>query len=322
MNEQIARQLIKSRAAVRKKLQGLRSDITRMTFEREKNLAPITKPLKDLLSNMKPEIPQTPVKNEFKKELSFREKFPGRSSAPSEEVFVNDDDFSDAESEGEDQSISLHELSKHEDVFNEYLNQYTGLAREYIRDMIADNEKKFDHQYGIRLDPSTETYSVGNKIVKFDGDNIKIDDITYEGTRGLYELLFKKKPEKYTLDDETKYKAIMERSSAARKNYDPTYPLSGNAGKKYSLVKKILSKPDMTPLRFTKPIPPNKRTKSGAGAFLHLNNKKVEFVPWKNPNKLINRLRLLIAAQHAGNTSVDNDIIYIIEELKQSHIIK
>ena len=51
------------------------------------------------------------------------------------------------------------------------------------------------------------------------------------------------------------------------------------------------------------------------------NNKPIEYVYWDDPNELINRLRLFIASQAAGNHGNDNEIISIIEELKEAEII-
>ncbi|CAG9137606.1 unnamed protein product, partial [Plutella xylostella] len=45
-------------------------------------------------------------------------------------------------------------------------------------------------------------------------------------------------------------------------------------------------------------------------------------VYWDDPNELIERLQLLIASKDAGNTNHDNEILSIIEELKEAGIIK
>lgn len=43
---------------------------------------------------------------------------------------------------------------------------------------------------------------------------------------------------------------------------------------------------------------------------------------WDNPNELIDRLRLLIASQNAGNNGHQNEIIAILEELVEANIIE
>jgi len=43
---------------------------------------------------------------------------------------------------------------------------------------------------------------------------------------------------------------------------------------------------------------------------------------WDDPNELIERLRLLLASESAGNTNHKNEMISIIEELREANIIK
>lgn len=43
---------------------------------------------------------------------------------------------------------------------------------------------------------------------------------------------------------------------------------------------------------------------------------------WDDPNELVDRLRLLIASQSAGHTGHNNEIISIIEELREANIIE
>ncbi|KAF2885806.1 hypothetical protein ILUMI_20367, partial [Ignelater luminosus] len=55
----------------------------------------------------------------------------------------------------------------------------------------------------------------------------------------------------------------------------------------------------------------------GGEMFKEVNNKLVDFVYWDNPNELVNRLRLLNASQAAGHNNHTNEIVSIIEELKE-----
>lgn len=134
--------------------------------------------------------------------------------------------------------------------------------------------------------------------------------VLYKGTPGFYELIFKKKPIGYTKKDLENYKDIVKRSASNRKNYDPEGPLSGNVGHKYNkVIRPLMSKlPRGVPQR-------------GAG-LLTVNDKKVEFVPWKNPNTLVDRLRILVASQLAGHTSHNNEIVSIIDALKKANVMK
>lgn len=50
--------------------------------------------------------------------------------------------------------------------------------------------------------------------------------------------------------------------------------------------------------------------------------KNTELVYWDDPNELVDRLKLLIASKTAGNTNLDNEILSIIEELKEAGVIQ
>ena len=48
---------------------------------------------------------------------------------------------------------------------------------------------------------------------------------------------------------------------------------------------------------------------------------QLRYVYWDYPNELVDQLRLLLASQAAGNSSYTNEIISIIEELREAEII-
>ena len=43
---------------------------------------------------------------------------------------------------------------------------------------------------------------------------------------------------------------------------------------------------------------------------------------WDDPNELVERLYLLLAAKSAGHTNLDNEIIEIESELREGHFIQ
>ena len=49
---------------------------------------------------------------------------------------------------------------------------------------------------------------------------------------------------------------------------------------------------------------------------------KIDYVYWNDINELVDRLRLLIMSQKAGNTGVHNEIDSIIEELMETGVIR
>lgn len=83
------------------------------------------------------------------------------------------------------------------------------------------------------------------------------------------------------------------------------------------------------PKPFSKPPPPTRslrKTQSlthyTKGGLLNLSDNKIDYIYFDDPNELINRLRLLIASQMAGNNGHNNEMISIIEELGEAKIIK
>lgn len=47
----------------------------------------------------------------------------------------------------------------------------------------------------------------------------------------------------------------------------------------------------------------------------------LDYKYWDDPNELVDRLRLLVAERSAGNNNHDNEIMAIIEELREAKII-
>lgn len=46
-----------------------------------------------------------------------------------------------------------------------------------------------------------------------------------------------------------------------------------------------------------------------------------DYIYWDDPNELVERLCLLLASQSAGNPSHNNEILSIMEELREAEII-
>jgi len=52
-----------------------------------------------------------------------------------------------------------------------------------------------------------------------------------------------------------------------------------------------------------------------------LNDNAIDYAHWDDPNELVNLLRLLDASQRAGNNAHDNEMLSIIEELREAGFI-
>jgi len=143
---------------------------------------------------------------------------------------------------------------------------------------------------------------LGNKEIEFNDENIlSFDDQSYPLTPGLEQLIFSKSPKLYTPQDLVSYKQILIQTSA-HLTADGSRIKKG--GSKYAtIIEKLFL--------------------SGEGMkYGGLKLQKHNLVYWNDPNELVDRLRLLLASQAAGNTSVSNEILSIFEELYEAGIIK
>ena len=206
----------------------------------------------------------------------------------------NDDD------DDSDQDKSRFEQLTRESL-TEYLDQYDSLPRRYILALHQDNANEFDHRYGVRLNPDTEKFYIGDSRMDIDGSDVIVKNKRYKGTQGLYELLFKKEPKFYNQEDEKNYRKIILKTNAHRRNYQSNAQIAGSKLKKYKHI--------IGPLV------------SGKGVYVEANTNKIDYVHWDDPNELVDRLRLLLASQQAGHTGHINEIASIIEELKETGII-
>ena len=125
-------------------------------------------------------------------------------------------------------------------------------------------------------------------------------------------MFMKKRPDTglTTESDFEKYYKILEASNAHRKKHDKNEDLRKH-----------------TSLKFMKIIAPMFEDENKRGGSLlpqykvSKTNMHVNYVHWDDPNELVDRLRLLVAERSAGNSSHDNEIISIIEELREGGYI-
>jgi hypothetical protein len=73
--------------------------------------------------------------------------------------------------------------------------------------------------------------------------------------------------------------------------------------------------PDL--IQFTSPP---SRSKTGQGLYKNT-LPQTQLVYYDDPNELVTRLQLLTSSQNAGNSSVNNEIIAILEELRERKLI-
>lgn len=159
--------------------------------------------------------------------------------------------------------------------------------------MIAEtlnSPAKLDRVYGphrssgeIRLG-GTPFHVIDNRLLRFGDSDFPI-------TQGLMSLILLKSPEGYDDDDLDKYRQILQ---LTKRHLNKTGDIKQHNSKKYnSVISKIFGK-------------------KGEGC---------DYIYFDDYNEIVDRLRLLMASQQAGNNSHGNEIISIISELREKNII-
>lgn len=169
-----------------------------------------------------------------------------------------------------------------------------------------------DTPFGIRHDG--RKLMMGSANVTITENKITVGSRQYNKTPGLMELISKGSPDLKVITEEdiANYKLMLLETNAHRREYDPSKPIKSNKGRKYlNIIKPLFNKHD-------------DRSSEVQGSGLPLLKKwkkNVDYIYWDDPNELVDRLKLLIASRDAGNTGLDNEIISIIEELRESDLI-
>jgi len=359
--EKIAREIAKTSQSIRKKYRALKTGKIEEDVVLEKQFKPITEPLKQLVENtfdVESDVPKiepfdilekTHVKKEAKKRpMLFAEKNPKRkslnvslndlptTSTMNQGLTIPSDTSTPIKTEQAPYQVSYEQPSaisymQPEETFEttpdslttsvqrelqtsegqSMLQKQLGqLGQKYMTAILSqDKNTQMDYVYGVKF--SDDGIMLGEKHFDVDkNDNIIIDGVKYRGTPGLYELIFKKIPddEIYTEDDLLKYKSILMATNAHRRGNKAYNPLLGTRGYKYKHV--------------IAPLFPVKKTGKGIlPRAMTLNNNRIDYVHWDDPNELVDRLRLLDASRRAGNNAHDNEILSIIEELRETGLI-
>ena len=112
-------------------------------------------------------------------------------------------------------------------------------AKKYLTYATGENS---DRIFGIYPDENNKL-KIGNKYLKFKGDNIIIDGKEYTGSPGLWELIVSKNPQegKYTEDDYIDYINLLVQTNTIYQgnNPDNTNPKSSSSNKWKNLISPV-----------------------------------------------------------------------------------
>ena len=295
----------------------------------------------------KPKIEQSTLLTEYPTSLATTSKIKHsleeEEEHPTNAQIAHDED--DTYEDGDNNDHPSHEISEEIDesaqksrsyietlpskMYQHFYEQFNNLPRYYVEGLTNDTKQDYDLTYGVRFDPDHERWLMGNKEIRIDGDDLYVVigpkvKLQYRGTPGLYELVFKKRPIGYTDKDKIEYADLLSRTNSYRQRNNPNLPVKGSNTHKYrNIIKPLLEwvKSTKKPTKRYTTVPAKRMGKGGYDASLVADERREKYVYFDDYNELVDRLRLLHASQEAGNTSHDNEVASIIEELREAGII-
>lgn len=281
-------QIDKARDAIRRKYRLLKEGKETMEKALGETFKPIVTPLERLVSAT--DTSAREIKDEIKNLIPKKEEEEAQDWETSS--------FKTAYSADDDESV---DTSKSVDKYLRLLNQ---------------NRKKYlDMTSGVRK-LADGTLMIGDSPINFEKDYVIVGNDKYLSSIGLLELLFRKQPDAnlITVEDTNIYGKILQMTNAYKKHYSPDEAVHKQNNNKYkTYIAPLIS---VTPTRkrpsLGKGLPRYKIARRGT---------RMDYVYWDDPNELVDRLRLLVAERSAGNPSHTNEIVSIIEELREAGIV-
>ena len=139
-------------------------------------------------------------------------------------------------------------------------------------------------------------YRGNHKMITVAYNNIYVDGKKFTGTPGLWELIMKNEPTKYSQGDLRLYGDLLFQTNAMNQDFNRNNPYP-RSSKSY---------------KWTEILGPIWAEKQYGGG--------VVVIP-SDPNTLLERLDLLLASQEAGHTGVRNELVSICDELKRQGVL-
>lgn len=301
MDTKLLKNIIKSRKDIRRKFNAIKTGKIENEFLLEETFKPITKSLKKMNTKLNQNEIKNLMKNE-KMEEDNEHDYKNEKMEDNEYDYNDDDDNNNGFSDPNDsfKTDNTYEDNSHKPISN---NEEERLKGFYLSELKNKNNFNIDRSFGPKYIDENEL-QLGREKIAFLNNVIIVGDEKYPATQGLYELIFMKSPSDYSETDLKNYSDIILQTNVYRTDVnDETSKIKGNSSDKYkNVIKNIIS------------------NKKGSGLMLY-NKIKPNYIFWDDPNELVDRLKLLIASQEAGHSNHNNEIISIIEELKEAGII-
>lgn len=315
MEEKIKKQLIQSVNSIKSKIKQMKYEQDQTDFTMNKLLKPVADPVKQLVIDLA-DNSRNSGKGESKRKSRKKEEENNAANVTSSSIKLNsstassEDFYTDIEDDNED-------CDKESE--NDERTLLTSLSKDDVLNMFED----LNVPYGVRnigtdllMGNSKVVFSKGTDSTYKDITFIDIDNKRYELTPGLRELLLCKKPDLSLVDERDKiiYKDMLIATNAHKRNFQPDGQTQGGKSSKYTeIIEPLfsLSSTSASQVKHGSSIPQFKKYRANT-----------DLVYWDDPNELIDRLKILVASKSAGNNNHNNEILSIIEELKEAGIIK
>ena len=184
----------------------------------------------------------------------------------------------------------------------------------------AFTKKNIDLVYGLYAKEGK--IKIGSKEVNIEDNDIKVDDIIFEGTPGFWELVTSRdpNPENYTGEDLEKYRQLVLLTNTAFRGNNPNNnnPKASKSPKWKNIIKPIWEQ-----------IKKQKEEETDEEEYEEyeeytlspIKGTGLKILP-SDPNALIDRFDLLFSSKKAGHTGVRNEIVSILDELKRQGVLK
>ncbi|KYN29554.1 hypothetical protein ALC57_00996 [Trachymyrmex cornetzi] len=317
--EKVAKEIAKTSDSIRKKYRALKTGKMDEDIVLERHFKPIIDPLKQIVENTtdsfkNPIMTETIFSGEDEEPKAKRKRpsalydNPIQASTPVKSVLNRAKTVPPALNE-------MSEIPHIYPIYRKVVNKLWSVKTE-IYESGPEGKKavNIDVVYGVYF--SDEGTMLGDKrITLHKNDDIIIDGKRYDGTAGLYELIFMKFPNESicTDDDVHTYRSILLTTNAPRRGHSPSNQVMGSKGYKYKNM--------IAPLVWDKKVGTGINKRADLPRTMTLNDNKIDYIHWDDPNEIVDSLRLLEALRQAGHNGHDNEILSIIEELREAGLI-
>lgn len=295
--------------SVRAKTQALKLGLHDRNRFLEETFKPIVDPLNKMNDSLKVANEKGRKESDPKEVRLKRESSTTDISDKTSDSMDKSSDFEIAEEEegktelDESQEFFSEDSPTNLSILSQNIPEQGPLTRKYILKMLHSGRRPTRyHVYGARFEESG--LLIGDSKLDIDkADNIVINGHSFKGTRGLFELLFKPDPKRYSKKDLNNFKQICSLTSTHRKGYSKNAPVHRNRSVKYKdIIAKLFS---------------SYRGKSKKGSGMAMKSVyDTNVIYYRDINKLVERMRLIQQSINSGHSGLDNEMIALTAELK------